>query len=157
VSDLQPADECECRYFLTLIGDLGELVLKEVNVGFKAISWPHFDVEKVMATPLGFLASNILCEESFGERGDREWNHFYVVPLKLEGKVRHIIGSLRSRASSCLENGGCVRSDRIARSDVAVEGESRELFEAHSLRCPWKAKSRGSRWSESSVRGAWPP
>ena len=65
MSGLQPADECECRYFFTAIGDLGELVLKEVDVGFEAISWPHFDGDEVMTTPLGFLTSSILCEEGF--------------------------------------------------------------------------------------------
>jgi len=67
VSGLQPTDECVCRYFLTAIEDLGELILEEVDVGFEAISWPHFDGEEVMATPLRFLASSILCEEGFGD------------------------------------------------------------------------------------------
>ena len=60
VSNLQPADECECIYFLTAIGDLGELVLKKVDVKFEAIFCSYFDREEVMATPLGFLASSIL-------------------------------------------------------------------------------------------------
>jgi len=67
MGDPQPADECECRYFLTAIGNLGELVLKEVDVGFEAIFWPHFDGKKVMVTPLGFLASSILCEDDFDD------------------------------------------------------------------------------------------
>ena len=37
VSDLQPADKCERRYYLTTIGDLVELTLKEINLGFKAL------------------------------------------------------------------------------------------------------------------------
>jgi len=67
VSDLQPADECEYKYFLIAIGDLGELVLQKIDVRFEASFWPHFDGEDVMAIPLGFLASNILCEEGFGD------------------------------------------------------------------------------------------
>jgi len=32
VRDLHPTDECECRDVLTAVGDLDELVLKEVDV-----------------------------------------------------------------------------------------------------------------------------
>ena len=53
-----------CSPLLIAIGDLGELTLEEINVGFEAIFWPHFDGKKVVATLLGFLASSILCEES---------------------------------------------------------------------------------------------
>jgi len=38
VSDLKFVDEHECRYLLTTVGDLGELVLKEVNVRLEAVS-----------------------------------------------------------------------------------------------------------------------
>ena len=41
--------------------------MEEIDIGFEAISWPHFDEEKVMATPLGLLASRILCEEGLGD------------------------------------------------------------------------------------------
>jgi len=63
---MQSADEFGCRYFLTAIRDLGELVLKEVDVGFEAISYHHFN-EEVMTTPLGFLVSSILCKEGFSD------------------------------------------------------------------------------------------
>ena len=66
MSDLQHTDKCERRYLLTIIGDSGELVLEEIDVGFEAIPWPHFDRDEVMTTPLGFLTSNILCEEGLG-------------------------------------------------------------------------------------------
>ena len=41
VSHLQSADEHEYRYLLIKVGDLGELVLEEVDVGFEAVSRPH--------------------------------------------------------------------------------------------------------------------
>ena len=62
-SHLQSTEECECRYLLTTVGDLGEMVLEEVYVGLKVISRPYFYGEKVVTTPLGFLASGILCKE----------------------------------------------------------------------------------------------
>ena len=64
--NLQPADECACRYLLTTVGDLVELALEEIDVGFEAISRPYLDREKVVTTPLGFLQSGILCEEGLG-------------------------------------------------------------------------------------------
>jgi len=64
VSDLQSADERECRYLLTTVGDLSELVLKE-DVRLEAFSRPHPDGEEVVTT-LGFLASGVLCEEGLG-------------------------------------------------------------------------------------------
>ena len=67
MSDLKFVDEHECRYLLTIVGDLGELVLKEVNVRLEAVSQPHPDGEGVVTTPLGFLTSGILCEEGFGD------------------------------------------------------------------------------------------
>ena len=67
VRDLQPADKCECCYLLTTVGDLGELALEEIDVGFEAISWPQLDREKLVTTPLGFLASGVLCEEGLGD------------------------------------------------------------------------------------------
>jgi len=37
VSDLQPIDKHKRRYLLTIIGNLGELALDEIDVGFEAI------------------------------------------------------------------------------------------------------------------------
>ena len=31
------------------------------------MSWPHFDIEEVVATFLGFLAGSIFCEEGFSD------------------------------------------------------------------------------------------
>jgi len=94
---LQPTDEYKCQYLLTTVGDLGELALKEIDVVIEVISWPHLDGEEVVTTPLGFLASSVLCEEDpvtseklWRELGGREWNHSDVAPLTLEGKVRHM-------------------------------------------------------------------
>ena len=61
MSDLHSTDKHDHRYLLTAMGGLGELSLEEIDVGFEAISWLHFDGE-VVATPLGFLVSSILCE-----------------------------------------------------------------------------------------------
>ena len=63
VSGLQPADKYERRYLLTAIEDLGKLAMEEIDVGFCTISWPHFDGEEMVGTPLGFLTSSILYEE----------------------------------------------------------------------------------------------
>ena len=67
MSGLQPADKRKYRYFLPVAGDFGKLALEEVDIRFEAISWPYFDREEVMATPLGFLASSILREEGLGD------------------------------------------------------------------------------------------
>ena len=67
MSDLQAIEECERRYFLTAIGDFSELVSKEVDVRFEAISWPQFGGKEVMANPLGFLVNSILCEKDFDD------------------------------------------------------------------------------------------
>ena len=69
MSDLQPADKSEHRYLLTTIGDLSELALEEIDVGFETISSPHFDGE-VVTTPLGFLASSISCEEGLSDHSE---------------------------------------------------------------------------------------
>jgi len=42
-----------------------QLEMEEVNVGFEAISCPHFDGEEVMSTLLCFLTSSILCKKGF--------------------------------------------------------------------------------------------
>ena len=63
--DLRPTNKHDRRYLAAIEG-LGELALEEINVGFDAISWPHFNGEEVVATPLGFLVSIILCEEGIG-------------------------------------------------------------------------------------------
>jgi len=67
VSDLQSANDRECRYLLTIVGDYGELVLKEVDVRLEVVSLPHPDGEKVVTTPLGFLVSGILCEKGLSD------------------------------------------------------------------------------------------
>jgi len=41
ISDLKSTNERECRYLLTTVGDLGELVLKEVDIGLEVVSQPH--------------------------------------------------------------------------------------------------------------------
>jgi len=46
VSDLQSVDERECRYLLTIVEDLGDLVLEEVDVGFEVVSRSHPDKEE---------------------------------------------------------------------------------------------------------------
>ena len=67
MSDLQHTCKCERRYLLIIIGDFGELALEEIDVGFEAIPWPHFDGDEVMTTPLGFLTSDIFCEEGLDD------------------------------------------------------------------------------------------
>jgi len=67
VSDLRSTDKGECRYLLTVVGDLGKLVLEEIDIELEAVSRPHPDGEEVVATPLGFLASYVLCEEDLGD------------------------------------------------------------------------------------------
>jgi len=63
---LQPADEYECRDVLTAVGDLVQLALEVVDVGFEVVTMPHFDSEKVVVVPLSLLARCILAEECFG-------------------------------------------------------------------------------------------
>ena len=53
VRDLQSADERECRYIFTAVGNLGKLALKVVNVGLEAVTLPHLDGGEVVF----FLAS----------------------------------------------------------------------------------------------------
>ena len=67
VSDLQPADECECRYLLIIVRDFGQLALKEVDIGLEAIPRLHLDREEVMAAPLGFLVRGVLYDEGIGD------------------------------------------------------------------------------------------
>jgi len=67
VSDLQSANKRERRYFLTILETVVSWFWKKIDVGFEAISWPHFDGEEVVATPLDFLASSILCEEGLSD------------------------------------------------------------------------------------------
>ena len=62
MSDLQPADECECRYLFTIVRDFGKLALKEVDVGFDTASLPHLDGEEVIVI-LGLLARGVLGEK----------------------------------------------------------------------------------------------
>ena len=67
VSDLQLADKRERIYLFIAIEDLGKLTLTEIDVVFEAISWPHFDIEELVATPFDSLASSILCEEGLND------------------------------------------------------------------------------------------
>ena len=50
----QPADECECRYVLIAIGDVGQLALKVTDVIFEAITLSHYDGKKTVVVPLNF-------------------------------------------------------------------------------------------------------
>ena len=61
----QPADECECRYVLIAIGDVGQLALKVTDVRFEAITLSHCDGKKTVVVPLNFLARFVLDEERF--------------------------------------------------------------------------------------------
>ena len=99
---LQPANECECRYLLTIVEDFGQLALKEVDIGLEAVPEPHLDRDELITTTLGFLARGVLCEKAsvtseklLRERSGMDKNHSYAAPFKLEGKVRHITRSLR--------------------------------------------------------------
>ena len=63
--NLQPVDERESRDIFTVVRDLGELILKEVDIRVEAVALPHLDREEVMVVPLGLLARGILSEEHF--------------------------------------------------------------------------------------------
>jgi len=41
--------------------------MEEVDVRFVVVFGPHLDRKEVMATPLGFLARCVLCEEGFSD------------------------------------------------------------------------------------------
>ena len=43
------------------------MALEEIDVGFEAIFWSHFDGKEVVDTSLGFLSSIILCEKGLGD------------------------------------------------------------------------------------------
>ena len=123
--------------------------MEELDIIFEAISWPHFDREKMMATPLGFLASRILREEGlviseklWRGQGGREYNHFDATPLRLERNVRHILGHSGNKALSCLKSGRCAGPDRSLKCNYH-RWESRTSSKAHTLICPWKIGSHG--------------
>ena len=63
VRNLQPADERECRYIFTAVGNFGEPVLKIADVRLEAINLPHFDREEVVVILLGLPAGGILREK----------------------------------------------------------------------------------------------
>jgi len=65
VSDLQPTDECERRDLFTTIRDFGKLALKEVDVGFEAVSLPHLNREEVMVILLDLLARGVSDKKCF--------------------------------------------------------------------------------------------
>ena len=65
MTNLQLADECECRDVLTTVGDLDQLALEVADVRFEAITLPHLDGEEVMIVFLGLLAGCVLGEECF--------------------------------------------------------------------------------------------
>ena len=52
---------------LTLVGDLGQLVLEVANVRFEVVTLPHLDGEKVVVVPLGLPARRVLGEKYFGD------------------------------------------------------------------------------------------
>ena len=49
------------------VGDLDDLALKEIDVGFEIVSRPHLHGKKVMITHLGFLTSGVLFEEGLND------------------------------------------------------------------------------------------
>jgi len=59
VSNLQPADECECRVILTVVGNFDQLALKVTYVGLEAVALSHFDSEVVVIL-FGLLARGVL-------------------------------------------------------------------------------------------------
>ena len=65
VTDLQLADECECRDVLTTVVDLGQLALKVTDARFEVVALPHLDGEKMVVVPLSLLARCVLVEEFF--------------------------------------------------------------------------------------------
>jgi len=127
LSDLQSTDERE-RRCLTTVGDLGELILEEVDVGLEAVFRSHPDEEEVVTT-LGFLASGVLCEEGLSDlrEVERTWwqgvDHSDAASLRLEGKHYRIVAGvwhhLILKVADVL--------NRIARSGIAVKGGSREF------------------------------
>ena len=78
MTDLQPADECECRDIFTAVENFSQLALKVDDVGLEAITLPHFDGEKVVVILLDLLTGGILSEEclsylfKIAECSDRE-------------------------------------------------------------------------------------
>ena len=64
--NLQPADECECRDILTIVGNFDQLALEVTYVGLEAVALSHFDSEEVVVILFGLLARGVLSEERFG-------------------------------------------------------------------------------------------
>jgi len=62
VRDLQLVDERESGDVLTVVGDLGQLALKVVDVRFEVVALPHLDGEK-MVVPLSLPTRCVLGEE----------------------------------------------------------------------------------------------
>ena len=60
---MQLVDERESGDVLTVVGDLGQLALKVVDVRFKVIALPHLDGEKMMVVPLSLPTRCVLGEE----------------------------------------------------------------------------------------------
>jgi len=76
VRNLQPADECECRYILTAVENFGQLALEVTDIGLEVVILPYFDREKVVVVLLGLLTRGILSEECIGyllEVVERMW------------------------------------------------------------------------------------
>ena len=48
-----PANECECRDILTIVGNFDQLALKIADIGVKDVALPHFDREKVVDVLFG--------------------------------------------------------------------------------------------------------
>ena len=63
---MQPTDECECRDVLTAVGDLGQLALDVVDVGFEVVVLPFLDSKKVIVVLLSLLTRCVLGEKCFG-------------------------------------------------------------------------------------------
>jgi len=66
VRDLQPTNECKCRYIFTIVGNRGKLDLEVTNIKLEAITLPCLNGEEVMVVLLGLPARNVLSEEHFG-------------------------------------------------------------------------------------------
>jgi len=55
VRNLQPADERKCRDIFTVVGNIGELILKAADVRLEVVAVSHFD-GKNMVILLGLPA-----------------------------------------------------------------------------------------------------
>ena len=66
MSDLQSANECECRDIIAVVVYFGQLILKEANVHIETVRWPHLGGEEVVVL-LELLSGGVLGEEQHGK------------------------------------------------------------------------------------------